>query len=242
MKKFVDLLEEIRNYRVAIENLDSEEKRINEDYKKILDGFSFKEKVDYRKNHAEEIEAMDKKLANIYTAKSDIEIIVKLAKHNCRVALYREVLPVVLDVLEKYNGKPYGEKTKAKISKEVEEKTNCRFDISNYYTEKYVIIPMGFVSNDYNIEVCGKYIDGNNVHLLVNNKIQTVTMEELQPVGFYDEYIEDLTERKDELKRLFQLAKEKEEELKEICSQFNNIAPTGIDHILHYNGIRHYLI
>ena len=239
MKKFIDTLEEIKAYNGAISSLEKEAEKINAEYKELFSGMSFKEKKEYKLENEEKIKAMEEKLIRVYGAENDLKIMVRLAKNNGKVALYHEVLPVALEILKKYNGKPYGTKTREKISKEVEEATGCRFYISCNYSSTYHFYPK---NHGYDIEVIGKYIDGESVKLLIDNKIQAVTMEELKPVSFYDEYIEDLNGRVEELKRLHKLAKEKEEELKEICSQFNNLKVEGIDSLSTYNGIRHYLI
>ena len=71
---------------------------------------NFKDKVAFRKEHKEEIEKNDKKLVSLYLKDEDYSLKIKYLKNNAKVAIFNEVMPVALEVLKKYNGKPYGEK------------------------------------------------------------------------------------------------------------------------------------
>ena len=58
----------------------------------------------------------------------------KILHDNARRALYAEALPVILEELSKFKGKPYGEKTEKKISDAVKARINCAFYMRNEYS------------------------------------------------------------------------------------------------------------
>ena len=162
--------------------------------------------------------------------KQDLQITLKILQNNAKIALFNEVMPVALEVLSKYNGKPYGTKTKQKISDEIKEKTNCRFYISSRYgSDSFDIYPSD-ASNEYNISCGTAYTNGSQKQVLIDNKIQPVKFEELKLYYIDSEYVTDIPQRIETLKSLYKEAAAKQEELKAICDSFNKLA-VGIDHI-----------
>lgn len=55
-----------------------------------------------------------------------------ILKNNYNNRLAAEVLPALVEVLKKYNGKKYGEKTREKMGEEFKAMTGCRFYLSRY--------------------------------------------------------------------------------------------------------------
>ena len=162
--------------------------------------------------------------------KQDLQITLKILQNNAKIALFNEVMPVALEVLSKYNGKPYGIKTKQKISDEIKEKTNCRFYISSRYGSDSFNIYPNDVSSEYNIDCGTAYTNGSQKQILIDNKIQLVKFEEVQPYYISREYVTDIPQRVETLKSLYKDAVAKQEELKAICDNFNKLA-VGINHI-----------
>lgn len=200
MEKFVDILEKIRQVTNTINAL-------GEEGKKLIDSM-----------------AVESKINEVAQRKNDREFALKILQNNARVALFHEVMPVALEVLSKYTGKSYGEKTRQKISDEVMQKTNCRFYISGRFGDgSYEIYPNVF-RYVYNIS-CGTIcIDGKNKPLLVDNKIQHVSMDEIQLYYISDEYVEDVQRRVEILKQVYKAAVAKQKELEEICKSYRALA------------------
>lgn len=165
----------------------------------------------------------------------DLQIALKILQNNAKIALFNEVMPVALEVLSKYNSKPYGTKTKQKISDEIKEKTNCRFYISSHYTlDSFDIYPSD-TSNEYSIS-CGT---GRQKRILIDNKIQPVKFEEVRLYYINSEYVTDIPQRIETLKSLYKDAVAKQEELKAICDNFNKLA-VGINHLYYNKHIFYY--
>ena len=70
------------------------------------------------------------------------EVINMIEHDNKRQMLYRSVMPHILDILHKYNGKQYGERTREKMREELKEKCNCSFYLSNGYGADISIAPL----------------------------------------------------------------------------------------------------
>ena len=231
MEKFVNILAEIDKTREAIKTAKAKEDELVDHYTSMSD---LKERCEAKK-------ATENDMIKISEKKQDLQITLKILQNNAKIALFNEVMPVALEILSKYNGKPYGTKTKQKISDEVKEKTNCRFYISSRYDSDSFNIYPNDVSNEYNIDCGTAYTNGSQKQILIDNKIQPVKFEEVQPYYIGREYVTDIPQRVETLKSLYKEAVAKQEELKAICDSFNKLA-VGIDHIRYdeylYKNIR----
>ncbi len=162
------------------------------------------------------IKAAEADMLKAAAEKQDLQITIKILKNNAKIALFNEVIPVALEILTRYKNKPYGEKTKKKISDEVKAATNCHFYIHSRYSQTmYDIYPMDVPGNDYNI-TCG-----SKKPLLIDNKIQTVTFEEIELYYIANDYVEDIPQRIEAIKAAYAEAVAKQEELKAACSRVN---------------------
>lgn len=224
MKKFIEILEEIKQTGEAIRAAEANEKRLVDSFIKLED---IKSRI--ARKRAVEHEMMENS-ENI----KNLKITMKILKNNARVALFYDVLPVALEILAKYSGKPYGEKTRQKISDEVKEKTNCRFYIgSRYGSHSFEVYPVGGFGNDYNISCGTEYVNGNKKPLLIDNRIQLVTFDEIELYYISREYVENVPQRVEELKALYNEAVAKQKELESVCSRYNSLAVGDLAHLYH---------
>lgn len=222
MKKFAEILKEVNKTYQTIKEVEEKTKELQNTYLTIMD---LKERREKRKNVENEMVMLEEK-------KKDLQITIKILNSNAKIALYTETMPIVLETLAKYKGKPYGPKTEEKIKDEIKEKTNCSFYISSRYeSQEYHIIPLEFSGNTYNIECGPKYIDGKQKKLLDDNKIQALEFSDITLYYTSKEYIENIPKRIKELKRLYKKAYEKQQELEKICSEYNNLAVGNIKNI-----------
>lgn len=116
--------------------------------------------------------------------------------------------------------------------KDIKEKINCSFYISDRYnSQEYHIIPLEYSCNTYNIECGSKYIDGKQKKLLDDNKIQVLELSDITLYYASKEYIDNIPKRIKDLKRLYKKAYEKQQELEKICSEYNSLAVGNIKNI-----------
>lgn len=222
MKKFNEIIIEVKQTQQKINELEEKTKEIRKTYLNI---------TDIKKRH-EKMKTVENEIVRLEEKKKDLQITIKILNSNAKIALYNETLPVVLEVLAKYKNKSYGPKTEQKIKDEIKEKTNCGFYISERYsTQEYHIFPLEFISNYYNIECGAKYIDGKQKKLLQDNKIQVLELNDLTIYYSSKEYIDDIPKRIKDLKRLYKKAYEKQQELDALCSDYNSLCVGSIKHI-----------
>lgn len=222
MKKFNEIIREVKQTQQKIKEIEEKTKEIRKTYLNI---------TDIKKRH-EKMKTVENEIIRLEEKKEDLQITIKILNSNAKIALYNETLPVVLEVLAKYKNKSYGPKTEQKIKDEIKEKTNCGFYISERYsTQEYHIFPLEFISNYYNIECGAKYIDGKQKKLLQDNKIQVLELNDLTIYYSSKEYIDDIPKRIKDLKRLYKKAYEKQQELDAICSDYNSLCVGSIKHI-----------
>lgn len=222
MEKFIEILDDIKQTNEAIKAAEARENELVESYMTVCD---LRERHEARK-------AVENEMLENSEHKKDLVLTRKILTNNAKIALFNEVLPVALEILKKYSGKPYGEKTREKIAEETKAATNCRFYINSRYDSHYFdVYPVGVFGNDYNISCGTKYANGDKKPLLINNKIQLVTFDEIELYYISCVYVENISHRIKELKQLYKEAITKQKELDEICKIFNDRAVGDIPRI-----------
>lgn len=228
MKKFTEILEAIKTLNTEIREAEERQKAEIDRYFATFEGLTIKERIAQKKENpeAEHLQRM----AETQEAITNGKLKLKLMQNNARISLFNEVMPIVLEVLEKYNGKAHGEKTEKKIREEIKEKTDCFVYV---YVDSFSIVPCGIIGNIYKVDCGTKYDNGNKKKVLIDNKINVVSMEDLEVFYINRTYFEDLESTVVELKRIHAEAKQKQEELKALCSQFNKLSVEGIADLNH---------
>ncbi len=153
-----------------------------------------------------------------------------ILKNNYNYRLAADVLPALVEVLKKYNGKKYGEKTQEKIREEFKAMTGC-----GLYLERYTFSPKCNSAHVYEMRdgyKRGEEIEfGTQPNFIINDE-NIIQAQPAEAFRLYDyrEYIEDPAGR------VAQLA-EKKKELDEMRAAFNKavdsynaLAVNGIDH------------
>lgn len=218
MKTYNEILKDIEKARKTLKAAEEKEQNTID---LIYNARDLKSKIEIKKAHHELINKTNEKI-------NDLKTTIKLLKNNARVALFHEITPVITEVLNKYAGKPYGEKTRDKISAEINERCGVRCYITGkYYNSDEISIYTG--SNDYNISL--GYPGNSELKFLIDNKIQAVESEQLQLYYIKREYFEDIPAAIKEMKKAYKKAVEKQKELETLCDAFNVFAVDGIDRI-----------
>ena len=230
MMKFTEIMEAIKALNTEVQEAENAQKAETERYFATFEGLTIKERIAQKKENPEAEAEHLQRIAETQETITNGKLKLKLMQNNARISLFNEVMPLVLEVLQKYNGKPHGEKTSQKIRDEIKEKTNCFVYVNS---DSFRIVPCETVGNTYNVECGTKYENGNKKKVLIDNKINVVSMEDLEVYYINRTYFEDLEATVRELKRIHAEAKQKQEELKALCSQFNKLSVDGISNLNH---------
>lgn len=220
MKTFNEILQDIEATQEAIKKNQAKEAQLCAKWANIVD----------KKERRKAWEAVEAERSAAEQETKNLYLSLYLLKNNARIALFNDVMPGLLEVLKKYQGKPYGEKTRAKVSKEVEEKTGARAYINTEYHGSEISVSLPG-NNDYSITIGTKYIDGQRDPILLNNKMQPVPLEHFCLYYAKDEYITDNPTAVASMKELYSKALALQAELKDVCTAFNKYAVDGIERI-----------
>ena len=184
--------------------------------------------------------------ANAATAAAErainhLEIFNAVLRDNKRQAIAAAAAPAVLEVLRKYNGKPYGEKTRAKISEEVRQLCGCRFyirDFSPYASEAGYLIPedvpgvnrYGWGADDLTLYTTYDAATKSRPLLLdENNKINAAAAELLK-LGYCAPYVEDACARAQEIEAARAALEDARTAYNTAVEKYNSLIPSTIKH------------
>ena len=226
MKKYTEVLAQIETAREEMKHAQQE---LENAYSNIFDGLTLKERIN-KKKESEVIKMRDTYLKTVEKwANVEIDCNVKIAllKSNAKLALMNDILDVVVSAFNKFSDKPYGEKTKEKISNEVKEKVNCGAYI-NRNTNTIYVYTLDYVGREYDLEIGMK--DYNN-KLLIDNKIQKFTKDDLKLYNGNNNYIDNVDTEVKYIRNAQAKIIEKEQELKKMCEEYNKHTVNGIEYI-----------
>lgn len=218
MKTFKEIMEDIKHTNKQLEESKATEKELTDKFMLKYDRAKRKETY---KDYLTDLKKAEETTKNL-------SLTVKFLQNNARIALFNDVMPVLLDILSKYKGKPYGEKTREKIAKELEERIGARAYIGTRYdTDEIRIYPSNSFGNTYTITVGTK----PNEHVLIGNKIQILPLESFSIWYINSRYFEDIQAAIVEMETLYNKAYSMQKELDSVCSAFNKYAVEGISSI-----------
>lgn len=228
MKKYTEVLTQIEKTTKEMKHANQETKNAIDSYTSIFENLSLKEKIKKRKEP--EIIAMHEEYLITVGKWEEIEINCKvkiaLLKNNAKFALMNDVVDVVVDAFNKFSGKPYGEKTKEKISNEVKERVNCGAYIYNNIIHVYM---MNYVGSKYDLEIGMKNYSNK---FLINNKLQKFTRNDLKLYNGSSNYIENVDTEVKYIRDTQRKIIEKEQELEKMCEKYNKHTMNGINSII----------
>lgn len=221
MKKYNEILKDIEKAKKALAAAQEKENNILSTLRNESDWTTRKE---LKSGLNDEIIKTTEKI-------QDLKITIKLLNNNARIALFNDTIPAIIETLEQYKNKPYGEKTRETISNIIRHKTGCRCYISTRYTNSEINI----YPAEYGKEITAGTAD--KVKILIDNKIQPIKKEDLKLYYINNTYFENIPAAIKEMKKAYKKAYEKQKELETICDEFNFYVVDGIERIYKNNYI-----
>ena len=173
---------------------------------------------------------------------ADLKIALQVLKENRRAAIVAEGLEALREILAKYDGKPYGEKTRDKIYEEMKTK-GFSFWFEGYHLDK---------SSDYlKINLFNSHFMGNDF-TEVHTSSQTpfvdsenrIHADALETARTGVKYCENVTKRVKEIKKALKAHEEATAKADATQNALNNILPYGCGYInnvskyFHINNIK----
>lgn len=229
MKQYKNILEEIKKTGEAIETMTAEIMKLDytEERRQAAQNGGYFNNKGYKELY-NAAQANADKIRDLSNAIYNKEIERRILRANARTALLSEALPVILKAFEKYNGKPYGEKTRDKIREEVK-KAGYSFYIEGYDKHRIVIYTLD--ENGYKThadETTGAaYDEAGHIQSIItkDNKINIANVI-IKPYG--DKYTEDTAEAAaktaDAIRAYSEAVENLEKQRRELC----DMLPAGL--------------
>lgn len=222
-----DILKTINETRATIKTLENAKKAYSEKWRALFENYK-KAARDNGPEAARIGKKMDM-LKNDETSTAaliaDMNTKILILKNNYRIALFDETIPAVIDVLRKYNGRQYGEKTRAKIRDEIKAAAGINFYINCRSWCDEIIISDEYLCYNSQLEIH----TSNDEHILIDNRINAPTADAL--TMNYNVFIDDPAERVQELKKAYSTARDIQCALENACREYNNLTVYGIEPI-----------
>lgn len=175
-------------------------------------------------------------LQRLDTVITDCKLAKQLLQHNANATVFNELLPVAIECVQKWNNKPYGEKTRAKISAAVKEKTGCDFYITRRYDFSDTEIIMAYAGNApfrISISAGGMYDRETKTRadFLPGNKLDCAVMEKLELWYEKPVFVDNIPVWIAALKETRKAAVKAKQELESACEKYNAYAIGDIERI-----------
>ena len=240
MKKYTEILAEIKAARAAITDTAKTEKELEriallEARKTGTDEEFAEARASYEAAAAKYTE----ELTNNETQGIKIEIL----KDNAALALFAENITAICEVWNKYENKPHGEKTAQKIRDEIKEKTGLRVYIGNKYDDVNIKIYFDYNSgapfND--LEFVPIWDGSEKRPALIGNKVASINPEKMR-VYCCGEYVEDVENHVKALREAHAAAIEAEKALETAISEYNKLTRGKINHASQREGVKKWFI
>lgn len=239
MKKYNEIITEIKNTRAKITDTAKTEKE--------LDRLAF---LEVRKNGTpEEIETAHAKYKAAEATyikecqrNDDIKIKLEILKDNAAQAFFAETINTICDIWNKYEGKPHGEKTAQKIRDELKAATGYYIYINNRYDDACINISVayGTYAPFQRLEFVPIWNGQKQPATDNNNKIVKITAENMR-VYNCGAYVENINEHLKALKKAFKAAQDAEKALENAVSAYNALTRGNIQHGDRH-GVKSYII
>lgn len=239
MKTYNEILKEIKKARAAIKDTAATEKNLSRLF--LLETRKNGSDADFAKARAQ-YEAAEEQYKREVEHNETIKLKIEILKNNAQQALFNEIIKPICDIWNKYEGKPHGEKTAAKIREELKAATGFYVSIGNKYDDARIIItpPYGTAAPFNNLELYPIW-NGEKQPALIDNKIVKLSADNMK-VYCCGEYVENVNAHIKALRKAHTEAIKAEEAMKKAVEKYNELTRGNIAHASSREGVKHYLI
>lgn len=240
MKKYVEILEEIRQARDAMRDTAKTEKEMDRIH---LLGVKHNGTPEEFEKACSEYKAAEARYIEECKHNENIKIALEILKDNAAQALFSEIIGTICDTWNKYEGKVHGEKTAQKIQDEMKSATGYRVYIRNGYRDAEITL-----YPDYNtgapfrdLKIVPLWNGEYQPALTENNKIVKLDPEKMR-VYCCDAYVDNVPEHVEKLRKAHETAKAAEKALEDAVSAYNALTRGNIQHASTREGVKNWLI
>lgn len=236
MKTYAAIIKEIEKIKKSITNTAEENYYyvIEEHRAALRSGKTENRDIFIEAHRTAEAEYIKEKEKNL-----DIQLKIEILKDNAKQALTAELMPVIAEIWNKYEGKPHGEKTAKKISDELEAATGYYIHIGNRYDDARITIYIRGVVSDLELYPIWNGIKQPAIDS--DNKIVRIIPENFK-IYCCGEYVENVNKHIKELKKAHAKAKELEKAFNDAVTEYNKLTRGKIERANAREGVKNYLV
>ena len=222
-KTLAEIAEEIKSTRAKIEGIKDEIEKSENEFFALDDNTQKKYLLDTPR-----ADRIMRKWEEQRAEVAKLEKIALILRNNYRVALAAQVLPAFLEILQKYDGKKAGEKTREKISEEMRNACGCSLWFERYIlSQKCDTAHVCEIIRREQIDIYTKnraaIIDEENT---INGKL---TAEALRAdIG---EYIDNPAQRLEEIEKARATVEEIKKQYNDAAEKCNNLLVQGFEKV-----------
>ena len=190
-----------------------------------------------REERRQLIKEREEEIKKVNRFNEDLNIKKQVLKHNMKCALFEEVIPVLIEILDKYENKPIGEKTKDKIYEEFKQRTGCGMYFKEYPCSDYICFyPLTdgfrkFYDLDITLYFKFKVDEKINNEIFVENRLKKIEIENIYCKFNKDSYIEDIKKYIRDYKKLYNNVLKAQTKLKEELKSYDKLLIEGLEEL-----------
>jgi hypothetical protein len=239
MKTYNEILKDIEKARAALKDTAASEKNLSRLF--LLETRKNGSDAEFEKARAQ-YEAAEEQYKKEVEHNGNIKLKIEILKNNAQQALFNEIITPICDIWNKYEGKPHGEKTAAKIREELKAATGFYVSIGNKYDDARIFItpPYGTPAPFNNLEFYPIW-NGEKQPALIENKIVKLAADNMK-VYCCGEYVENVNAHIKALRKAHAEAMQAEKAMQEAVEKYNKLTRGNIAHANTREGVKHYLI
>ena len=172
------------------------------------------------------------KAAELYTEAENLRSINKILQENARASFAAYITPIITEIMQKYNGKQYGEKTREKIRKAANEH-GFGFYFDGYRgkntIEAYALTDAGYTNHALkDISIYATDADGHRAYYISEGN----TIQDFQTIKHtsYYTYTDNPQDKRGEIENAYKEYVKAYEAAKAAQSALNALLPEGSKH------------
>ena len=240
MKKYVEILEEIRQARDAMRDTAETEKEMDRIH--LLEAKRNGTPEEFEKALSE-YKAAEARYIEECKHNDNIKIAIEILKDNAKQALFAELIHPICDIWNKYEGKAHGEKTAQKIQNEIKSETGYRVYIHNGYRDAEITLYAGYNTGApfHDLKMIPVWNGEYQPALTENNKIVKLDPDNFR-VYCCGEYVDNVPEHVEKIRQAHETAKAAEKALEDAISVYNALTRGNIQHASKYEGVKNWIL
>lgn len=238
MKKYVEIMQEIKDARAAMTDTAKTEKEMER--AAFMEAARDGSQEEKEKARAAFRAACDR-LAEEERRNKNIKIKIEILQENAKQALFSENIAAICEIWNKYEGKPHGEKTAQKIRDEIKAATGCSVYIGNKWSDARITIYPP--EKGYNNEIEAAPIWNGEKHpaLTDTNKIIKLSPENMR-VCYCGEYVENIDNHIKALHETHAATLQARDAYRAAIDKYNALTRGKMQHASEREGTAHYII